>query len=175
MSVGSCIKEILLSQYLDGELSEDASRKVRDHIAVCPKCNAVYERMKADREMLRRHFPDSPPPDHLKSELLRRIGAGREIGRHSRIPAWAGISRLHVFASKPWISAAAAAFFLAVAISAFHLQRRFEEAKILEEIDRSGAQIASRDFSSNPFNIYIQEGALQAKPENPFKRYLNGR
>jgi anti-sigma factor RsiW len=169
MSRKNCIKEILLSEYLDGELPEDALKNVREHLASCRKCNAVYERMKADRSMLMEYLPDPSPPAHMKSQLMRRIRTAPENGRHS------GVGWLFPFSSKAWAFAGAAAVFLAVAISAFQLQRHFEEAKILAEIDRSGAQIAARDFSLNPFNIYIQGAPQQVAAENPFKHFLNDR
>jgi anti-sigma factor RsiW len=171
MSAKACIKEILLSEYLDGELPVDAVKYIREHLAGCRKCRAAYERMKADRSLLLECLPDPAPPAHLKLKLLRKIDSAQEDSRHFGILA--RIGRPFTSASRALAFAAACVVFLAVVVSGLQVQRHFENKKILAEIDRSGAQWAAQDFSLNPFDI--QGAKLQVTTENPFKSYLNER
>jgi len=175
MSERDCIKEILLSEYLDGELAEDALKDVCEHLECCRECNAVYARMKADRSSLLEYLPDPIPPAHMKQQLLRKITAAAENRRHSGIMAWIGLGRPFPSASRALAGAAACVVVLAVVLSSFQFQRHLENKKILAEIDRSGAQWAARNFSLNPFDIDIQGAPLQVTTENPFKSYLNER
>ena len=52
MSGKECIREILLSTYLDGELSGKDLIRVEKHLSACRDCRAAYEQMKADRDLL---------------------------------------------------------------------------------------------------------------------------
>lgn len=175
MSARKCTKEILLSEYLDGELPADAEKNVREHLSCCRECNAVYERLKADLSLLLQCLPNPNPSSHLRQQLLAKIDAASESAGRSGIMNWIGPGRLIPSASKAWAAAAACVVFAAVAVSAFQIQRHFDNKKILAEIDRSAAQWAARDFSLNPFNIDIQGAPLQVTTENPFKSYLNER
>ena len=175
MSARGCIKEVLLSEYLDGEMPAERVKSVREHLSRCWECNAVYERMKADRSLLLEYLPDPSPPAHMKQQLLRKIHAAPESRSRWGIMAWIGLGRPLPFVSRACTYATAALVCLAVAVSAFQVQRHLENKKILAEIDRSGAQWAARDFSMNPFNIDIKGAPLQVTTENPFKSYLNER
>ncbi len=174
MDAKTCIKGILLSEYLDGELPADAVKSVREHLSCCRECNAVYERMRHDRGFLRECFPDPDPPAHMKQQLLRKISAESEYRDHAGIMNWIGLGRLFPSASRAWAFAAACAVLLAISASILQVQH-FENKKILAEIDRSGAQWAARDYSLNPFDIDIQGAPLKATTENPFQSYLNER
>ena len=72
MSARACIKEILLSEYLDGELPEEAGKNVREHLLGCRNCSDAYERMKADRSLLLECLPDPNPPSRLRQPGRRR-------------------------------------------------------------------------------------------------------
>lgn len=173
MSARKCIKEIQLSEYLDGELPVDAERAVREHLSCCSECTAVYERLRAEKSLLLQCLPDPNPPSHLKQQLLHKINTEAESSGRSGIMGWIGLGRLAPSASRAWAAAAACVALLAVTVSAFQVQRHFDNKKILAEIDRSGAQWAARDFSMNPFDIDIQGTPLRVTTENPFKPYLN--
>ncbi len=175
MSTRGCIKESLLSEYLDGELPAGAARNIREHLSCCRECNAVYEKLKDDRRLLLEYLPDPNPPEHLKQRLFANITAASKSGNRSGIMGWIGLGRLFPSASRAWAAAAACLVFMAVAVSVFQIQQHFENKKILAEIDRSGAQWAARDFSLNPFDIDIQGAPLRVTMENPFKSYLNER
>ncbi len=175
MSGRNCIEEIVLSAYLDGELPEDALKKVEEHLLDCRDCNAAYERMKADHSLLLECLPDAIPPEHMKLQLFRKINAAPETSRRSGILSWAGIGRSFPFQSRAWTYACASIVLLAFIITAFQIQRRLEDAKILAEIDRSGTEWAARDYSVNPFNIVYNGIQSQITAKNPFKSYLNER
>jgi anti-sigma factor RsiW len=172
MSGKDCIKEILLSEYLDGELSADASENVRNHLLDCRECKGVYERLKSERCLLVEHLSPTNPPAHMKLKLLRRMNEEPVTGRHSRILDWLGIGHPFRVMSKAWSVAGASVILAAIVFSAFQFRAHMEDAKILAEIDRSGEQWAARDYSLNPFDIDIQGDPLQIKTENPFKSYL---
>ena len=59
MDKRTCIREISLSEYLDGELPEDALKNVERHLASCLKCHAAFERMKAQNSFLMENLPES--------------------------------------------------------------------------------------------------------------------
>jgi anti-sigma factor RsiW len=165
----------VLSAYLDGGLPGDALKNVAEHLVNCPDCNSVYERMKADRNLLLEYLPDVIPPAHVKQQLFRRINAAPQIPQRTGILAWTGIGRIFSFEYRAWIFACVSVFLLTAVLSIFQFQRLTEDARILAEIDRSKAEWVARDFSVNPFNIDIQGAPLQAPAENPFKFYLDER
>lgn len=175
MSVSACIKEVLLSEYLDGELSADAAKNVQQHLSCCEDCSAVYNRLKADRHLLLEYLPDPNPPAHMKQQILHRINAESESRKHSGIMSWIGLGQPLSSTSRAWAAAAACVVLLAAVLSAFQVQQHLEKKEILAEIDRSRAQLAARDFSLNPFNIDIQGAPLQVTTENPFKSFLDER
>ena len=173
MSARKCIKEIQLSEYLDGELPADAEKAVRMHLSLCGECNAVYERLKAGNGLLLECLTEPHPPSHLKQQLLHKINTEAENAGRSGIMGWIGLGRLAPSASRVWAAAAACVVLVAVTVSALQVQRHFDTKKILAEIDRSGAQWAARDFSMNPFDIDIQGTPLRETTGNPFSPYLN--
>jgi anti-sigma factor RsiW len=175
MGARKCIKEILLSEYLDGELPADAEKAVREHLSLCRECNAAYERLKANHSLLLECLPDPNPPSHLKPQLLHKINTEAESSGRSGIMSWIRLGHLAPSASRAWAAAAACVVLVAMAVSVFQVQRHFDNKRILAEIDSSRAQWAARDFSMNPFDIDIQGTPLRVTTENPFKPYLNER
>ena len=175
MNSKDCIKEILLSEYLDGELSGDASRNIRNHLAGCKECRSAYEHLKGERSLLQEHLAAPNPPAHMRLQLLRRINEDSKAGRHSRIPDWLRIELPWGAFSRVGNLAAAAIIIVAIVFSGFQLRRHLENERILAEIERSGAQWAARDYSTNPFNIDIKGDPLQITTDNPFESYLNER
>ena len=173
MDKRTCIREISLSEYLDGELPEDALKNVERHLASCLKCHAAFERMKAQNSFLMENLPESNPPAHMKHRLFLRINAEPESRSGRGLVGWIGMKRDAPLTSRAWIYACVSLVFLAVAISAFQFQRYREDSRILAEIDRSREQWAARDYSINPFNIDIKGAPLQITAENPFKPFLN--
>ena len=175
MSGKNCIKEILLSEYLDGELSDDAAKTVGDHLLSCEVCKDAYERLKSERSLFLEHLRAPNPPADMKARLFQRIQEEAETVRPSGLMNWLGIGRPFPVLSRAWAAAAAAVVLVAVGFSTIQLQRHLENAKILAEIERSGEQWAIRDDSLNPFNIDIQGDPLPIQVENPFESFLNER
>ena len=66
--------QILLSEYLDGELNNDDTRRVKEHLAQCEQCSGLlkiyYEISEAVSETL------APPPEQLLSKVMGKIRAG---------------------------------------------------------------------------------------------------
>ena len=165
MSARDCIREILLSAYLDGELAAGELGKVEEHLACCPKCRTAYEGMKAERSLLLEHLGGAEPAPYVKQRLFRRIDAAPRV----RWP-FAILSR----PSTAWV-ACAAMVFLAMILSVFHIQRRVENAKLLADIDRSKGEWAARGGSVNPFDIDLGGAQLRVASGNPFRSYLEKR
>ncbi len=174
MSGTNCIDKILISAYLDGELDQEAISRVETHLAACQDCCARYEGMKADRNLLLESLPGAEPPAHLKAHLFRRINSEPE---ESRTPGWGwtGINQVLSLRHKPWAFAGASIVLFLVVLSAFHLQHRIEDGKLLAEIDRSRAEWVAREKAGNPFHTQLKRAVWQLSPENPFKAFLNER
>jgi hypothetical protein len=64
--------EILLSALLEGELSADESKRVRDHLMRCPSCRKALEDLKASGEMVR-NLKEVEPPSWLKTRVMARV------------------------------------------------------------------------------------------------------
>jgi anti-sigma factor RsiW len=175
MSGKDCIREILISAYLDGELSGNDLFRVEEHLPVCRDCAAAYERMKADRNLLLECMPEANPPVHVKQQLFRKINAAPEIRGRAGILGWLGIGQVIPVRSKAWTAACASVVLFAVILSVFQYQRRLEGNRILAEIDRSKAEWIARDDSMNPFNRDAGKTPVRINAGNPFKSYLNER
>jgi len=173
MSKRVCIKEVSLSAYLDGELSEEASGQIEIHLASCGKCSALYERMKSDGDLLLQSLSVMEPPARMKLQLFKRIDAAPE--RRPGLLEWMQTGQILPLRSRPWAYACVSMLFLAVVISAFHFQRRMENGRLLAEIDRSRAEWVARGNALNPFNISTDGAPLKFAAGNPFKAYLNER
>ena len=64
--------EILLPALLEGELSDDESRRVRDHLVKCPSCSKALENLKASGEIVR-NLEEVEPPPWLKTRVMARV------------------------------------------------------------------------------------------------------
>jgi anti-sigma factor RsiW len=171
MRGSDCIEEVLISAYLDGELSGDELRTVETHVLSCRECRAVFESIKSDQNLLVEYLPGQNPPERVKAQLFSRIDAAK-IRRAARVD-WFKLGPVFSLKSRAWALASASVVFIAVMISAFQVQHRLENSRLLAEIDRSRAEWVARDSKTNPFDI---AGArLPVAAENPFKSYLSER
>jgi len=175
MSGKECIREILLSTYLDGELSGKDLIRVEKHLSACRDCRAAYEQMKADRDLLLECMPEANPPANVKHQLFRKINAAPEVPEHTGILAWLGVGRVIPVRSKALAAACASVVLFAVLLSVFQYQRRLEDTRILAEIDHSRVEWVARDASENPFDMGARGTPVRITAENPFKSYLNER
>jgi hypothetical protein len=64
--------EILLPALLEGALSADESKRVRDHLMKCPSCSKALEDLKASGEMVR-NLEEVEPPAWLKTRVMARV------------------------------------------------------------------------------------------------------
>lgn len=173
----SCPTEIRLSEHIDGELSENASREIEEHLAHCEACNLVYSSMKATQDLLLEHMPYMDPPDSMRQELLGTISQLQQDTRpwHSAYSLPSLWSSFRIFPLKSRTLAFASIFvvFLVAMISVYNFQRRIDDKRTLAQIERIKTEWAVQDLSRNPFDI---NGArLQLNSENPFRPYLNER
>ncbi len=60
----------LVSDYLDGILSEPEARRVADHLDGCPGCTAYFEQVRASSAGLKDVTPDDLSPE-LRASLLK--------------------------------------------------------------------------------------------------------
>jgi anti-sigma factor RsiW len=164
----NCTQEDLLSAYLDGELAEDVAMELRRHLDGCPRCTGILEAMKTGDRLLIQSLPAMQPPAYLKARLLQGIEA--DINKPS---AFVGIRQLFSFRLRSWAYACAPIVLLAAVISAFQMQQRIENRKILVQIDHSRAEWVAHDKADNPFNIDVNGTPLRPNGSNPFEAYLN--
>ncbi|MEW5767897.1 MAG: zf-HC2 domain-containing protein [bacterium] len=72
-----------LSFYLDGEIGRRESRKIEQHLSVCPGCSRRLKILERDREYLRNLFEsiEAPglPPEFEKDFYQRLIPKGKEV------------------------------------------------------------------------------------------------
>jgi anti-sigma factor RsiW len=168
-----CSEEVLISAYLDAELSGADAARAERHLAECRGCSDFYQSMIFSQGFLSQCFPEMEPPAAVKARVFEKINAGPGMSPASGLQGWAG--RMLSVGSRPWAYACASLLFLAIITSVF-VQRRIEDGKILAEIDRSRAEWVSRDHSLNPFNIDINGAPLRLAAEhNPFTAYLTER
>ncbi len=104
----------LISAFMDGELNEDETSELLQHLASCASCRAVLDEYRALRDDLRALPPAPPPPPDLRRRIWRET-VEQSPHRH----------RLHRLAASLPLPAAAALAILLV-ISAFALSRGYE-------------------------------------------------
>ena len=175
MSRRNCTQEDLLSAYLDGELRGDALKHFEEHLASCRHCSVLHETMKSHHHLLMESLIDREPPAHLKAQLFRRIEAETESRQPAGFLGWTGIRLSFSSGFRSWAYACAPVVLLAIIVSAFQLQHRIENGRVLAAIDRSKAEFVARDNAPNPFNIDVNGSPLRFAGKNPFEAYLNER
>ena len=67
-----------LYPFLDGELDNQASQVVKDHISTCPLCRLVLEQEKTVDSLIADGVPREKAPYGLKEEILRQIAGLKE-------------------------------------------------------------------------------------------------
>lgn len=58
-----------LSEFLEGELTEEICREIQDHMEGCEPCQAFSRTLKRTIELCRQ-LPSKPLPEPVKQELL---------------------------------------------------------------------------------------------------------
>ncbi|MEJ2716054.1 MAG: zf-HC2 domain-containing protein [Deltaproteobacteria bacterium] len=81
-----------ISMLVDGELSEVSTQEVTRHIAACPDCRRVYERMSHVNDVMR-SFADLAPSSALAERVKARIADERKRGDETAfLPVWGRVS-----------------------------------------------------------------------------------
>jgi anti-sigma factor RsiW len=62
----------LISAYLDGELGEEETQALREHISACPSCRAEHAGLRATKSLLARAPRRAMPPE-LMAQLEARL------------------------------------------------------------------------------------------------------
>lgn len=75
-----------LDSYLSGELTEESSREVRQHLEGCPRCAAEYETRARVRGQLREAVRATPVPGGLETRVRRAV---RDQAFRPRTGLWA--------------------------------------------------------------------------------------
>ncbi len=88
MSRGCRKIEGLLSPYIDGELTEDQSRRCAEHLAECADCRRELERLSLARSVLQA-MPRPEPPPHLAALIKSSLTDSRRPVVVRAWPAWA--------------------------------------------------------------------------------------
>jgi anti-sigma factor RsiW len=60
------------SDYIDGDLDEEAAKEVESHLAICPPCTAFFETLKATVKLLGSQRKAEAPPS-FRERLRDRV------------------------------------------------------------------------------------------------------
>ncbi len=103
--------EVLLSCYLDGELSEAQSRQVSDHLLECSSCAQEYRTLKKN-QMVLSSLSRKEVPAELWPAIQQRVGALPRGAALTRPTVWRSVRRAALLAACLMV----AFFFTVVAI-----------------------------------------------------------
>jgi anti-sigma factor RsiW len=170
MNGSDCSQGMLLSAYLDGELAGEEAARFEQHLRECSHCSSPCAAFQRNDLLLKQSIPSLLPPPHLKTDILRAIQNTEE-----RRGILAGLRLSLTSNLKSWAYACAPILLFAIAFSAFHLQQRMQNGKLLAQIDHSRTEWIARDKTANPFNIDSNGAPLRVTGNNPFEAYLNVR
>lgn len=167
------ISQEVLSEWLDGQLPADASRRVEEHLSRCEACRAVEQEMSAVTALFQETESLTPPPAlwaRIASELQYPQSRGVPCPKplpwldslRGRIgwPAWLQVRAL--------IPAAALTLVLIAGVSLTWQQYQsavHDRAAAMAEIDRAQATLVAENLpTNNPFHA----GAPSDPKRNPF-------
>ncbi|MBN1354074.1 MAG: zf-HC2 domain-containing protein [Candidatus Omnitrophica bacterium] len=72
------VRDLLMTDYTDGELKDKTAGKVREHIATCPKCKEFEEALKNNVISPLKSAGRKKPPDFIWERIKSRIITERE-------------------------------------------------------------------------------------------------
>lgn len=81
-----------ISVLVDGELGEDFTEEVTRHMAVCPDCRRVYERMSHVNEVMRTFADLAPSPSLAERVKARVTDQRRRREENAFLPVWGKVS-----------------------------------------------------------------------------------
>lgn len=115
------IKELLFSAYHDKELSPERNREVEEHLAGCPECRALSEKI---RKLAIDPFRKAKSPE-ISKDIWRKIRATIELEKSPRLRKRVLSNiRQSLFNRKPVFALATAAVLLVVLVVANPHRRR---------------------------------------------------
>ena len=71
------VRDILMTDYIDGELAQEAFLKIKEHLAGCIACREFYETVKARVDVPFKEADRIKPPEDLWEKVEERIAAER--------------------------------------------------------------------------------------------------
>jgi anti-sigma-K factor RskA len=108
----ACSKyELLLEDYLNGELADADAKSVAEHFRDCSSCEDAVERAKASVRFLRAVEPSADPGPGFSRLVMARIRAEQDDGTPERAGFW------QPFVSLGWRFAATAALALVALVT----------------------------------------------------------
>lgn len=83
----SCVEyELLISAFLDGELSGEERVELTDHLTVCPKCQQYFNDLAAMHDAFDRD--EVPVPEGFAQGVMARVRETPQSGKGIRFPHW---------------------------------------------------------------------------------------
>ncbi len=61
------------SPYIDGELDQATKKQVDEHLAICPRCRAAVEALRAVVRSVRDRLARQRAPEHVRERILDGI------------------------------------------------------------------------------------------------------
>jgi len=80
-----------IAAYIDGELSNDETSKIRGHLNLCSSCRAEFESHKRIKELIS-SLPQREPSPEFEQRLLGRLAAGSAMNAGFQIPFGLGLA-----------------------------------------------------------------------------------
>ena len=72
------IRELLMSDYLDGELDQKTANDVKEHLLKCSSCSRLSDELKAQHELITNAKKEAPP-DRVWQNIRREITAEKAV------------------------------------------------------------------------------------------------
>ncbi|NQT32735.1 MAG: anti-sigma factor [Candidatus Omnitrophica bacterium] len=133
------IRDIILSDYTDGELSSDRQKLIEDHLKGCPACREFLEELTGGIVTPLRESGHVKPPAEVWNRIERAIGEKEKSGAGETLLDWIKArAELPVLRRKPAFVLATilVAFLLAGGITArYFSERRGVNTYIEEQFD----------------------------------------
>lgn len=94
-----------LASYIDGELSNDEARKIREHLNLCNSCRAEFDSHKRVKELVS-SLPHREPSREFEQRLLSRLATVGAMNAGVQIPLGLGLAIVSVLGTAVAISIA---------------------------------------------------------------------
>jgi hypothetical protein len=123
--------KVLLSRYVDGELSPDERLKVDEHIGSCEECRELLGLFRKNENLLAGALSTEAFGEAVIDSVVRKIG--REA-----VPESEGV--IGWFRARPWVQVAAAAVLLIGLVVTLEVSRSTQVAELRAQAKRADAQ-----------------------------------